>query len=462
MEKSIVDAGTCRKRLTLTFSTAEVAAAFDESYREIDNYVQMKGFRKGKAPRRLLEKKFSGEAAGAAAEHLSEKNIEQAIQESGLKIMGPIEKTRGAERAVPGEPYVLELEFDVRPEFDLPEYRGLELAPADLKIEESTVDDRLEHFRTMFAHYHDVEDGAEKGDVVNVDFRAEVEGREIMNMEDKNLRVDGERLFGLPYPDLVGKFQGVKVGDAVDLEVALPEDHPDQDLRDKTAQVRLNVKKVERPHLPDLDDAFAGNLGMGTLDEFRQRIRGSLAQDAMVAARTRQEQEVIDKLIEATSFPIPEKYAKSAEESFLEQRRVELTGQGVPDDRAAELMKEAEDVADQRAERQVRWEVIAAAIADKEELKVSNEELSEHIEALARSYKTTAAKIIQRVREINGLGAMMREILDIKVMQLILDAAKGGRDDPEGPSAETEKANAQAADSVNGAGGDNEQLTIDN
>ncbi|MDR0361810.1 MAG: trigger factor [Planctomycetota bacterium] len=450
MEQSLVDAGTCRKRLILTFSPDDVAEALDESYREIDNYVQIKGFRKGKAPRRLLEKKFAREAASGAAEHLSEKNLEKALRDSKLKIMGAIEKKRGDGVVAAGRSYVLEVEFDVRPEFDLPEYRALDLTREEIKVEDAQVDERLEHFRTMFAHYHEVDGPAEKGDILNVDFKAEVDGKEFMNMEDKNLRVDGEQLFGLPYPELVEKFSGAKAGDAFGIELPLPDDHPDPELKSKTARIGISVKKVERPDLPELDDAFAGNIGMGSLADFRQRIHGSLARDAILAARARQEQEVIDKLVDATSFPIPEETRLMAEKAFLEQRKNEFISQGLQGEGFEKAMEEVRGEAAKRSERQIRWEIIASAIADKEEFKVSNEELAEHVGALAQSYRTTSAKIIQRVREIDGVGPMMREILDIKVMQLILDAAKGAVNIGEDASADTGKANARAADSVNG------------
>lgn len=447
MEQELVDAGVCRKRLTLTFSSGEVAAVFDESYAELDGYVQVKGFRKGRAPRRLLEKKYAREAAQGAEERLAGKNIARAIEEMKLKVLGSVAGLPGAAGIAPGRPFKVAVEFDVMPEFDLPAYKGLELAAQPVEIDEDRVDQALERFRLIFAKHEKFDGPARAMDIVNVDFRAEVDDREIMSMADKNLRVDGDRLFGMPYPELVEKFTGVKAGDGVAIEITLPDDHPDADLRGRKAAVAMKVNYVERPEYPPLDDAFAANLGLGSLQNLRSRVQANLVRESMIAARNRREEEVIDKLVAAASFAIPERTRENEVAAILDRNRQELLKRGArPEEVESELRAMRED-AEKLAERRVRWEIIASAIAEKEGITVTTEELSSHIEALAASYKTTPAKLLKRIREFDGVGQMLRASRDLKVMQMLLDSARdGGKDGHPGAIADrTAEADAAAA-----------------
>lgn len=444
MEYELTDIGPCRKRLTLNFSADEVASVLGESYAEVDNHVQIKGFRKGKAPRRILEKKFGNEAILGAEDILAERNVNQTVEKEKIVLLGNADKITEKGTLKDGEPYKLEYEFDIRPDFEMPEYKNLVLDTIALPVTDEALDARMENIRHMFAKFEEVQEPAQKEDIVNVDFKAVVEGNEIMNMTDRNLRVEGDRLFGLPYPELETKFVGVKTGDKVELTIDLPADHPEEELQGKPANVEIVVKKVERPILPELTDEFAASIGMSSIADFRNRIKLNMDQEAAMEARQKQEREILDQLIAKVDFPVPEKYVTEKAGFIVRDRINELArqGQGVPDMEA--LKKEA----DVEADRQTRWEIFASRIADTENIQVSNQEISRHVDRLAQSFNTTPAKIVQRIRDFNGGPAMVKEIMDIKVMQLIIDAAKQPGGIIAKTEGETEEANTDAAQSA--------------
>lgn len=456
MEYELSDIGPCRKSLVLKFTADDVEAALADSYAEVDRHVQIKGFRKGRAPRNILEKKFGREARMGAEESLAEKNVGPTLEKEKVAVFGNLDNKTEPESLKPGAPYEIKVEFDIRPDFELPDYKGLELKEQPVAVEEEAVDEGVERFRKMFASYDTVDGAAEKGDVLNVNFKGSSGGKEFMNMEDKNLRVEGEQLFGMPYPELESKFVGVKAGDTVELTINLPEDHPDPELKGKPADIVINTIQVQRPKLPEINDEFAANLGMQDLATFRDRVRSNLMSEALMAVRVKQEQEIIDQLIGATSFPIPEHSVKLETEAILNHERMELMRKNVAGEELEKALAEKRDDAAKTAERRVRWEIISSRIVEAENLQVTQQEISNHIESLAQSYNTTPAKIIQRVKEFDGIPAMLKEIMDIKVLHFLIENAKGGAGDAEKRAEDIVKANAEASSAASEPKGDEE------
>lgn len=448
MEYEITNAGPCLKNIAFTFSREDVDNAFDEGYQEINNYVQIKGFRKGKAPRRTLEKRFSSEAASSVKETLTERNVGDAIKKENLLVIGNIITKNANLNPIQGQQFILQVEVEVAPEFDLPEYKGLEFKSRADEVTDEKVDETLDRYRKMFANYEKVDEPAKVDDVLRVDFVARAGEREITNMQDKRLRVAGDRLFDLPFPELENMFTGAKAGDTVTLTITLPDDHPEPDLRGQDAQIEVSVKEVERGELPELDDQFAQNAGMKSLAAFRDRIRANLVREAMMEMRRKQEEEVLDILLPAAAFEISEPMLEREMEGILEQRHQRLARAGVSHEAIHAQMDEFKPEARKEAERKLRWGILATRIGDFEKITVTNEDLSAQIEALAQSYNTSPAKIIQRIREFNGIGPMAAELLSIKVMQFVIDSGKGGRLDLATAEPATEQANADAAQSV--------------
>ncbi len=443
MEYQIKDTGPCRKLIELKFTAEEVDKSFDACYQDINSQVRIKGFRPGKTPRKVLENRFAKDAASDVVKALLRNELVPLTRKEKINIVGAYTLKNSDGLASPRQPLNLDIEVDVIPDFELPEYKGLELTDHAVEVKEEKINDMLERYRRMFANFQEVEEPVQKGDIIKVDFETKVGGEEIMHMEDQRLRVDGDILFGLPCPQLVEKFTGAKKGDFVELGITLPQDHPNPQLRNRDAQVEITVKNVERGELPELNDAFAEGLGVGTLSQLRERIRENLAREAYMEAKQKEEDEIVDKLLAAAPFEVPEAMVKSETEAIIQQRRLQQIRTGVKEDEAMYQQLDAyRPEAAKEALRKVRWGVLAARIGEKEEVKVSDNEVSAQIEALAAQYKTTPAKIVQRIREFDGVQPMIAEIQSVKVLQLIADNAKGRPE--KRAAAEMEKINAAA------------------
>ena len=427
MEYELKDNGPSRKLLSFKFSAEDVNGAFNKSYDEINNYARIKGFRKGHAPRRTLARRFAAEAAEGAQRELIQSNVKKTIEDEKVRVFGPLSLTNHSTMPEEGKEYSLTIECDVIPDFDLPEYKGIELSEREVNVDDSKVDEALERYRRMFADYKPVDEPAQKEDVIEVNFVARHGDEEIMSMNDQRLRVDGEILFGLPCPDLVEKFTGAKKDDVINLKVTLPEDHSNHALRGKEADIVVTVLRVNRGNLPEMNDALAEGLGMGNLEQFRQRIKNNLIREAYVQVRQEEENEIVDKLVEKVSFELPAAAVKAEADSMTDNYRQQLIRAGAnPGIAMEEQLEKFRPDAEKEAARKLRWTFIATGIAEKEEIRVTNEDLAAQVEALARNYRTSPAKIIQRIREMDGMDSMMAEILAIKVMNFLIQESKGG------------------------------------
>lgn len=447
MEYELIDAGPCRKKLVLKFSSEDIDKAFSESYDDINGYVQLKGFRKGKAPRRALEKRFGKEAAAGAKQQLTEKNLAEIVQKEELQIIGSIADISTEKTIAPGQPYELTVQLEVAPDFELPPYKGLELSSKGVEITDEKVDSAIDRYRKAFTTYHHVDEPAREGDVLLVDFYTRVDGQEIIGMQDQRLRVEGDILFGLPCPELVSTFTGAGIGDVKELTITLPEDHSAVELRGKPAKVEVTVKDVERGEAPELNDEFAASVGMNNLADMRERVRRNLINEAMIDAKIKEDEELIDKLVSAVEFPVPEEMVDKEADALVEQRRRQLTRSGAIEDEALERQLDTyRPEAREMALRQVKWGILARKIADKEEIKVTPEEVSQQVEALASSYNTTPAKMLKHIRNVGGIEPLVDQVRYMKVTQFITDNAVK----PEG--GDTESINAAAAESVTKVG----------
>lgn len=448
MEYELIDVGPCRKRLHFTFTAKDIDAAFAESYQEINNQVQLRGFRKGRAPLSTLEKRFGDEAAAGVRRLLIDQNLGKSVQEKKLHVLGNIVDKTPSAKPARGSDFVIEVELDVAPDFELPEYKGLELTARPVEVAEGAVDEALERYRRIFANYEPVDGPAEPGDVLMVDFAVKVGEDTVASMADQRLRVEGETLFDLPCPDLVTKFTGAKAGDAVTVNVTMPADHPVENLRGREAVVEIAVKRVERGELPTLDDAFASGLGMKSIADFRARIKNNLVREALIEAVTRQEEEIIDMLLAAVTYEAPAEMINAEADALVEQRKMHLSRTNASEADRARQVEEYRPEAAKQALRKVRWGIMANKIAEKEEISVTQEDMATHIEALARSYRIPAAKMIQRIREMDGTEAMMATIISMKVVKFITDCAKNAVAFPEDNAGASESANADSAASV--------------
>lgn len=431
MKAEVTEVAPCRKKIEIEIPAEKVDKTFDESYSTLRENVQLKGFRNGHAPRRLLERKFAKDVAKDVRAKLFQDALSDCMKENDLAPMGEPDLDIEKLEVKTGTCFAFSTEIDVRPKFDLPEYKGLTIEDKAEPVTDEDIERRVEELRENFADYTETDEKSSENDALEADILGTAGEEELINAKAQRVPVRGDKLFTIPCKDLVKKLSGKKAGDEVTLKLTLPDDFYNEALRGEKATMKLSVLKILRPELPELDQKFAQRFALDDMSVLRKRIGDNLRAERSQQSRQEMEKDIIDLLISKTAFDLPEEVLKRQVETTIMRSQLTLARQGATKEAIEEQKEKMEEESKEQTERMLRWTIISDSIADKEELEVTEQEMQMHIEMLAQSYQIPPAKMLKRIQDQNGLHAMVAEIRDMKVINLIMESVENTGDDSE-------------------------------
>lgn len=441
MKHTVSEVAPCRKKIEVAYEADEVNAAYDEMYTELRDDVVLRGFRRGRAPRKLLENKFAKPVAQDVSAKLISSALEKIMEEDDVNPMAEPSMTPEKPAAEPGQAFAFVAEVDVRPTFELGEYKGLALEEPSTEPTDAEIDERMESYRQTFAERTDVDEPAAPGDMVQVDASVKVGDEEITKLEDQWVKVDGEKLFDLPCPELVATMTGIKKGDVARFKIVLPDTHPKEELRGKDADVALTAKQVQRVTLPALDDAFAGRVHLPSMAAFRETVAEHVRRDKEEARFEALQEQLIDQLIARNPFDLPAEYLERQTQSQMMQQWLQYAQMGVSQDFLRENADNMRTQTRERTERGVRWSIISDAIADQEKIEISQEEIQGYIDELAERENVPPAQVVEAIRgRKGGMYAVAAQLRDVRIVRFLIENGTVT------PAAEGMSAEAKAAE----------------
>lgn len=428
MDTTVSELSGSRVRVEVEVPAEDVKRAVDRAARTLAREMRMPGFRKGKAPPSLVIQRvgFGAVLEEAIREALPEW-YETALLGSGIAPVGDpsVEVVEAPEAE--GESLAFKFEIGVRPDAELGEYKGLEVGRAEVQPPADLVDREIERIRESFARLEPVERAAAEGDVLLVDFEGLLDGKafEGGKASDYLLELGGGQLI----EGFEEQLAGVAGGETRKVEVTFPEDYQAENLAGEDAVFTVEVKEVREKVLPELDDDFAAEASeFDTLEELREDIAKRLAE--VVGQRVEQDFRIaaIDAAADDAKVEIPEELARARATERWERVERQLAGRGMSPDSYLQMQgKTREEVIEESrpdAEAELKREAVLAAIADAEEIEVSEEELLEALEHPAEHERTSAAKLLERLRK-SGRDAMIRDDVRFrKAIDLVAEAAK--------------------------------------
>jgi len=381
MKVTVEDVTPVQKKLQVEIPGEQVALEFDKACKKIGRHVKIKGFRKGKAPKSLIQRYHGDSIREEVLESLIRETFPKALEELDVKLITE-PRLENAGDLKEGEPFSYSALLDLWPEFDLPEYKGIKLEKPPYEVTEEEVDEQMEALRKHFGSVESLEEDrpVQEGDLVIVDFEGFFEGEPVEGLKEENYYLEvGSGYFNEEFET---KLLGAEKGVEKEIEVTYPEDALNENVAGKTITYKVTVKEIKKRILPELDDEFAQKFGpqYKTIDDLRERMRNQLEQDKKEAQERALRQQLIDKLLSEVDFPLPEslvekKLVQMVDNviSHLNERGMDLQSTGMSEERLKEKMRED-------AERQVKMEIVLDKIADKEDITVSNEELMRYME----------------------------------------------------------------------------------
>ncbi|MCU0575972.1 MAG: trigger factor, partial [Desulfobacterota bacterium] len=326
MKVEITEVGGTKKEMKVMIPSEEVNSVTDGIYRDIAQGVAIKGFRKGKAPRHIIKMYYQEYITGELSRKLVREKFEEAVKEQNLFVVSMPEFENDEPREQ--EDFTFSAKFDVKPEITPQVYTGFELKKPKIAVEDRNVDEVIGKLQETYASIKDVEDAtyqAVQGDYVILSITCEE--NDTLNRD----KITVEAGVRSAFPGLEKEVLGLKTSDEKEVDVTFPETHFLEDMRGKTARVKINVHGIKLRELARLDDEFAKMVhkGVQTVEELKKAIREDLVSRLEAEARSYMERQISEKLLEANTFDVPESMVRLQAIMMLQGMSQRLSAQGV-------------------------------------------------------------------------------------------------------------------------------------
>jgi trigger factor len=420
MDVKVEEISALTRKITVTIPSETVQPMLDKAYDKLKKEVKIKGFRRGKVPRNVIVKHYKGQVEGESSETLVQENYFTAVEKEGIDpIVHPdIKDVKYNEDGS----FTFVAEVDVRPEFELGQYKGLEVVKEEVLVTDEEVQLELESLRKSNAPLQEVADRAvQSEDVVVVDFQGYHEGTALPQVKNDDYSVDvGSGNMGADFEE---KLIGMKVGEEGSHEVDFPETHPNPILKGKKVEFRINLKKIQERVLADFDDEFAKDVGEGvdTLEALKSSIKDKLTAQREESAQGVITDRMMQKLLENHSFDVPKRLVAFEIEQMIKQTEQQFEQAGMSLE-AAGMSKET--LAQQNepvAEKRVRGDFILKKIAEVEEIKVQEEDMERGFKRIGDTYNMPVAKVKEYFQNRDDLLPFMNELLNEKILKWLRD-----------------------------------------
>ena len=390
-------------KLTIEASAEDFEKAIQKVYLKARGRINIPGFRKGKAPRKLIEKMYgTGVFYEDAANDLIPTAYAEALKDCDLEIVSRPEINVTQIEA--GKPFIFTAEVAVKPEVTLGEYKGVEVEKSDVEVTEEDINKEVDKERENNSRTIDVDDRAvENGDIIKLDFDGSVDGVPFEGGKAENYTLTiGSGSF---IPGFEDQLIGCKAGDEKDVVVTFPEEYHAKELAGKEATFKCKVHKVEETILPAIDDEFAKDVSdtCETLDDLKKEITERLKSERQEAADAAFEEKLLDVVIAGMKADIPEAMIDSQVDSIVQDFGYRLQMQGMGLEQYLKMtnteMGAFRAMFKDQAERQVKTRLALQKVADLENITVSEQEIADEYAKMAEQYKMDVEKIKTIVAE---------------------------------------------------------------
>ncbi|MCD4699764.1 MAG: trigger factor [Phycisphaerae bacterium] len=416
------DAGTLKKKVIVQVNRQRIDAKFNEMFGELGRTAQVPGFRIGHAPRRLIEKRFGKDVADDVRNALVGEAVGDALEKAEFKTIGEPEIKLEEIELPEKDEMTFSFEVEVAPEFDLPDYKGIEIKRPVIEVNDERVDEFLTSFRHRYGRFKPTDTPAEASDVVVAD--VSITGENIdFKQSNVELRVAPAQVEGIILEDLAKTLAGNKTGDKPSAKATVPAGHPNEDWREKEVTATFDIQEVKRLELPELNDDFAKQAGFDSIDEMREAVSERLESSVVVEQRRAMRDQVCDFLRGQVSFDLPEGLTQRYTSRLLMRRTVELMNSGVPKDQIEQNLQELQTAAAERADGELKLSFILGKLADAENIEVDDGEINARIAQMAAQYNRRPERLRQEMTSEGTLDHLATAIREEKAIEKVLEEA---------------------------------------
>jgi len=434
VEINVTDLSPCRKQLRVEIDVETVNAKFDSVAKDFRRHAHLPGFRPGKAPLANVMRSYGDKISDEVKRVLMSESYSKALKENGLRpvIMPEVEELQFGH----GKPFQYLATLEVTPAFELPEYNGLEVEKVRRTVTGADIDKAMDTLREQRVSYTDVDRPAGEDDFIVVNFTGTIDDKPITDLVKVARGLTEQKNYWLHkkqnplIPGIVEELIGAGKGDKKTVTVTTPDEFIYEELVGKEASYEIELVQVKEKSLPELDGEFAKGFGAESMDKLREGVENDLKNELEYSQKKSIRNQCVDKLLDSVTCDLPETIVNEATRAGVHNIVQENHQRGV----GKEVIEENKDRiyanAKVDAEMRVKANYILSKIAEKEGIKVTEQELSRQVAALATQQKVKPQKLAQQLKDNGGIYQVQEEILNSKVIDLLEEKANVTEVDP--------------------------------
>jgi len=429
MNVSVKDAGACRKTMTIEIPADKIAEERDETLKAYAKFANIPGFRKGKAPKHVVAKKYAKDIDQDIQERVLPKYYHEALHETDLKVVNVVDATEVSLEE--GQPVSFDVTVDVEPEFKLPKYTDIPVKEEKSGVTDAQVQEQIDSILNQHANYEEVEGKTvAEGDMAQLTYEATVDGSPLKDAIPEAKGIGGGSGYWVSadeyafIPGMGEAIVGLKTGDKKKVKVTFPADFMVKELAGVKAVYEIEVTGVRERRLPTIDEEFCKTLQVESEEDLRSKIREQLEVQAENAALNKKHEQIVEYLIKKTKLDVPESIVQQQTRNVMydiAQRRMMM---GQTQEQIGEQQEEILKEAQERALENVKLRYIGLGIAKELGLEASINEIDEEIATMAIRQRKDARELRKEMEKNDSIASVGEQIRFNKALDYMVENAK--------------------------------------
>lgn len=447
------DLGGLRLKLTVTVPRETIEGRMTKEIAELKREAAIPGFRKGHAPLKLVEKRFATDVGQQLKSQLLGSGYLAAVEKEEIKPLGDpliwckvkeerigddgkprnveVDKLLPLDRALDhlnlgkDGPLTFSCEMEVKPEFEIPELKGIPVKRPTMSVTEKDIDEAITRLRYREATFEPVEKGGvELNDMLYVDLKVTVGGETLANEQNVDIAARPMRLHGIPLPELGKELSGKKIGDSLKIEAEVPADHEKTDLRGQKARFDITIHEIKRLSTPPVDAKFIEAMGFESEADLRGTFREQLEARLHRNIKELMLEQVADHLVKNVNLEIPAGLSQRQTDRTVARRMIDLMQRGVPEVEIRRQMDEMRTKAHDQTVRDLKLFFVLEKLAAERNIDIDEEELNAAISDIARQSGKRFDRVRDELSKGDGIAMLYLRLRDEKVLEEILKDAE--------------------------------------
>ncbi|MDK1020830.1 MAG: trigger factor [Candidatus Hydrogenedentes bacterium] len=416
--------GECAYEVKVTVPVANEKKQAGQMFDELKSDAEIPGFRRGRAPLKLVENKFSKVVKGEVRAKLVGAAFQKLVKDEDLQPAGfpDIEGLDEEGKRAADEPLAFTLKFDVSPRVELGKYRGIEVERPFVLVDDDDVNEAVNDMLDRHAVFEELKEGtAEEGDQVIIDFKGRTDGEEFSGGSAENYPyILGSKRF---FPEFEEALKGCSPDSEINCTVTFPEDYFAEELRTKKAKFEIKVNELKRKKLPELSKEFAEEAGYEGVKDLKTKLKEQLEQAGKERSKVITESRALEGVVEASTFEISPKLIDTVAGRQQEQEVRQLISKGLPREEFDKQLEILVEKSKESAARNIKTIVVLNEIGEAEGIEVSEEDLDKEAEIISKSIGAEVDMVAGYIKEEGQRDSYLDRIYRMKALAVIMDNA---------------------------------------